>query len=139
MLCGQSVRENSLPEFFVFAVFGLDGRHRLMDIAGLRPAAVPVGDANLLCLVAAVRRRRANTLELDPQDAIAWAMVQFRAGRRLGPNLWTRSLMSDKRDGDIMLYLESDKAAGCTREFTRMAQLSGFIGTFVPYVKTWRG
>lgn len=48
---------------------------------------------------------------LDPQeltgpDAIAWAGVQWRGGPRFGPALWTRSLMDDSRDAELMLQAQ---------------------------------
>ena len=41
-------------------------------------------------------------------DAMAWADVVFRLGAqgRLGSVLWTRSLMQDGRDANIMLNIE---------------------------------
>ena len=46
---------------------------------------------------------RLKPIEHTGCDAIAWGGVQWRCGPRFGPTLWTRSLMSDRRDAELML------------------------------------
>lgn len=45
-------------------------------------------------------------VEHTDDDAIAWAYVHGRGGPRFGPTLWTRSLMSDRRDATLMLQAQ---------------------------------
>jgi len=42
-------------------------------------------------------------------DAIAWAYVHWHGGPRFGPTLWTRSLMSDRRDALLMLTAQRER------------------------------
>ena len=49
----------------------------------------------------------AGASELLPWDAIAWARAQWRLGPRIGSTLFARSMMQDRRDGDLMFDSQS--------------------------------
>ncbi len=49
---------------------------------------------------------RLEPLEHTAADALMWADVNWRGGPRFGPTLWTRSLMQDRRDAELMSKVE---------------------------------